>query len=495
MPRVLLAQVLHETNPFSVRPADLTAFRQREYLEGSAVVEALRGTNTEMGGLIAGGEANGWELIPVIATEATPCGRVTASAWQHFRDKIVAAVRRHGPVDAVLLALHGAMVSEALDDADGAMAAAIRDAVGQGTLIGCTLDLHANVSEQLAKAVNIIVPFISYPHTDMGDRGEELAFLAAQALAGSGQWRSHVFRNPQLDGCDQGRSTGEVMPELVAMAARAGSAGSVRVGICAGFPWADVAHAGPSVVVSGTVDRQEAAQRVEPLLARMWETRHRSSLLALSPVAACERACELSAAGRRVLIADFSDNPGGGGYGTTTALLSAMLESRGPPAVFAPICDGRAASACAQAGVGSAISIEVGADPDVTGSGPPLVLTGKVLRCGDVSFRAVGPMWANREMHLGVTALLACGTVEVVLTSYPLQVTEPGYLVAAGVEFERMRIVAIKSMQHFRAAFAPVVDDILFADSGGLVSTDYQRFSYKALRRPIWPLDAEVSRQ
>jgi len=494
MPRVLLAQVLHETNPFSVRPADLAAFRQREYLEGDAIFDALGDTNTEMGGLIAGGQANGWELIPVLATEATPCGRVSAAAWHHFRDKVVAALRCNAPVDAVLLALHGAMASDGLDDADGAMVAAIRDAVGPDTLIGCTLDLHANVSDQLAEAANIIVPFVSYPHTDMRARGEELAFLAAQALAGSGQWRSYVFRNRQLDGCDQGRSTGEVMPELVAMAASAGSVAAVRVGICAGFPWADVAHAGPSVVVSGTVDRQVAALRAEPLLARMWETKERTSLLSLSPVVACERARELSAAGRRVLIADFSDNPGGGGYGTTTGLLSAMLKSPGPPAVFAPLCDARAANACAQAGVGAIISIEVGADPDVAGSGPPLVLTGRVIRCGEVSFRAVGPMWANREMHLGVTALLSCGTLEVVLTSYPLQVTEPSYLEAAGVQFERVRIIAIKSMQHFRAAFAPLVDDILFADSGGLVSTDYKRFPYKTLRRPIWPLDSEASR-
>src|SRR6188474_2444770 len=106
MPRILLAQLLHETNTFSTRRASLETFRQRELLEGNAVIETLRGTNTELGGIIAAGLASNWELIPVLAAEATPCGLVEDAAWRHFRDAIVTAVRRHAPLDAVLLALH-----------------------------------------------------------------------------------------------------------------------------------------------------------------------------------------------------------------------------------------------------------------------------------------------------------------------------------------------------------------------------------------------------
>jgi microcystin degradation protein MlrC len=196
-----------------------------------------------------------------------------------------------------------------------------------------------------------------------------------------------------------------------------------------------------------------------------------------------------------VLIADYSDNPGGGGYGTTTALLAALLDVAGPPAVFAPLCDANAAADCAAAGRGSDIALTVGGEPEGDFSGPPLRLAGKVVSCGHVSFRATGPMWANREMHLGLTALLRCGAVDVVITSYPLQVTDTAYLLAAGVDVERARIIVIKSLQHFRAAFEPLVDDILFANSGGLVSTDYHQFHYRNVRRPVWPLDEGAPRQ
>jgi microcystin degradation protein MlrC len=241
------------------------------------------------------------------------------------------------------------------------------------------------------------------------------------------------------------------------------------------------------------MDRLAAARVAEPILKRIWETRAVSSLVARDPADACTRALELISRGRRVLIADFSDNPGGGGYGTTTRLLAALLGQPGPPAVFAPLCDADAAKTCATAEVGSDLTLQVCGEPRDGFSGPPLILSGRLKFRGDVRFLAKGPMWTNREMRLGPAALLACGSVDVVITSYPLQVTEPAYLTACGVDLDRMRIIAIKSLQHFRAAFAPLVDDILFADSGGLVSSDYRRFDYRKVRRPVWPLDEDVA--
>lgn len=497
---VMLAQVAHETNTFSKRAATLSMFRQRELLEGREIIEALHTTNSELAGFIEVGLAHGWKLEPVIATEATPCGPVEAQAWQFFRDRLLGAVHQQTrvdilPVDIILIALHGAMVSADHQDADGALVAAVRAAAGPRTIIACTLDLHANPSDRLAAAANILLPYMTYPHVDMRERGVELAEIARQSHEESSHWQSHVFRNHQLDGCDHGRTNGRVMPELLSMAASASDPGSLHVGVCAGFPWADVPHAGPSIVICGKVDRALAAQVAEPLLLRMWETRAETSLISHRPVTACRMAADLVARGRRVLIADHTDNPGGGGYGTTTSLLAALIAGAEIPSVFAPLCDTEAAALCVAAGAGCDISVTVGAEPKGAFSGPPLLLSGRVVSCGDVSFRATGPMWVNRLMHLGPTALLRCGAVDVVITSHPLQVTDTAYLAAAGVDVERARIIAIKSLQHFRAAFEPLVDDILFADTSGLVSTQFHRFPYQNIRRPIWPLDEQAVRQ
>src|SRR5262249_9176059 len=147
--------------------------------------------------------------------------------------------------------------------------------------------------------------------------------------------------------------SGTVMPDLLKRAAALSQPGVIRVGICAGFPWADVPHAGPSVVISSTLAQESAAQIAAPLLKIIWDTRAETSLIAHDSAGACAEAIALAARGRRVLIADFSDNPGGGGYGSTTALLSDLLKTKGTPAAFAPLCDSRAASLCAKAGVGA----------------------------------------------------------------------------------------------------------------------------------------------
>ena len=495
MPSALMAQFIHETNTFSRKLADLEAFAQRELIEGSAVVEALSGSNSEIGGFVAGARSHDWEVIPALATEATPCGMVRGETWRTLTGRIMETLKRHGPVDVVLLALHGAMVSEVAADADGSLVENVRAAVGPRALIGCTLDLHANVSPRLAAAANILIPYSTYPHVDMRDRGTELVDLLEAARRHGVGPRSFVFRNRQLDGCDHGRTSGHVMPELLTLARRATTAGLWRMGVCAGFPWSDVEHAGPSVVVSGTLQLDAAARASRDVLNAMWRSRQETSLVAQDVNGGCRTALQHASRGRRVLLADYSDNPGGGGYGTTTGLLAALLGSAGPPAVFAPLCDPQAAAACMRAGVGTRVTLTLGTQPDAPFSGPPLEVHGEIVFCDDVRFRASGPMWANREMRLGPTATLRCGTVDAVITSFPLQVTDPSYLTAAGIDVPSKQLIAIKSMQHFRAAFAPLVDEIIFVDSGGLVCTRLDRLPYRHVRRPIWPLDSEAPQE
>ena len=492
MPSALVAQFIHETNTFSRKLAGLDAFAQRELLEGSAVVDELSETNSEIGGFVAGARSHGWRIVPALATEATPCGMVRADTWHTLSRKIIDTLKKDGPVEIVLLALHGAMVSETAPDADGRLVETVRAEVGPRALIGCTLDLHANVSASLAGAANILIPYSTYPHVDMRERGMELVDLLDTARKHGVTPRSYVFRNRQLDGCDHGRSSGRVMPELLGLAQRATTAGISRVGVCAGFPWADVEHAGPSVVVSGTLQSEAAERACRDVLNAMWQSRSETSLVAYEVTEGLRIGLQHTHLGRRVVLADYSDNPGGGGYGTTTGLLAAMLGSPGPAAVFAPLCDPSAATICARSGVGSRVRVTLGEQPAAPFSGPPLQVEGEVLFCNDVSFRATGPMWTNREMRLGPTATLRCGTVDVVITSFPLQVTDPSYLTAAGIDLPSKQLIAIKSMQHFRAAFAPMVDEIIFVDSGGLVCTKLHRFPYRSVRRPIWPLDSEA---
>ena len=54
---------------------------------------------------------------------------------------------------------------------------------------------------------------------------------------------------------------------------------------------------------------------------------------------------------------------------------------------------------------------------------------------------------------------------------------------------KKKRVIALKSMQHFRAAFEPIAGEIIVCDSGALCTLHYERMSYRHVPRPIYPLD------
>ena len=117
--RVLTGQIKHETNTFSILPTTLDSYRARVLYEGEDVLSRLEGSNNELAGVMAVGAEQGWELVAPIAADATPSGKVSKDAWAHLSSCLLDSIRKGGPYDGVLISLHGAMVAEGHDDAEG----------------------------------------------------------------------------------------------------------------------------------------------------------------------------------------------------------------------------------------------------------------------------------------------------------------------------------------------------------------------------------------
>lgn len=164
--RVLTGQIMHETNTFSCLLTGLDAYRARYLHYGDDVAEKLRGTQTEIGGILDSAETYGWTLVHPIAANATPSGKVTAEAWAELKGTLTRAAREDGPFDGIYLALHGAMVAETADDAEGDLLEALREIVGPDVPILATLDLHANVTDRMAANANALIAYRTYPHID-----------------------------------------------------------------------------------------------------------------------------------------------------------------------------------------------------------------------------------------------------------------------------------------------------------------------------------------
>jgi microcystin degradation protein MlrC len=493
--RILIAQAKHETNTFSRLPTDLEAYAKRMLRHGDDIPRAVRGTNSELGGFLEVAEREGWRTRFAVAADATPSGKLTPECWAHIKRAILDAVDRQGPFDGILLALHGAMVTETTEDGEGELLGEIRRRIGAGVPVVSTLDLHANVTEAMARDASAFVTYRSYPHIDMGARGVEAGELLARALRGEIGPRTLVRGGPQLDGADHGRSQTGPMVELLARADRhMREPGILVVNVQAGFPWADIRDVGPSIAVTydENIDGADAraAAIAEQMMRFVWETRHEKSVALLSPEAALARCGRGQYDGRPVVLADFSDNPGGGSYGDSTALLRAMVEARMEDAAFATIADPEVANIAWRAGRGAEIRVRLGGKHDAELS-PGFDVSARVLSLSNGDFVYEGPMQRGLAASMGPTAVLRIGGVDVVVASNRFQVYDRQFFVSQGIEPAARRVVAVKSAHHFRAAYEPIAREVIVVDAAGITSPDPRKFPYRNVRRPIWPLDMD----
>ncbi|HSS63095.1 MAG TPA: MlrC C-terminal domain-containing protein, partial [Gammaproteobacteria bacterium] len=303
--------------------------------------------------------------------------------------------------------------------------------------------------------------------------------------------RTVVARGAMLDGADHGRTTAPgPMTEALALAREFESEPSVlAVSINAGFPWADIRETGPSVVVVGDGDDSRHAEIASVLIQHIYENRERSTVETVSVADAIARMRKRGRKKGPIVVADFADNPGGGGYGDATGLLKGMLEAKLKDAAFANMYDPDAAAACTQAGEGSEVSLTLGGRLDPS-TGAPLPVTGTVERLTDGQFVYEGPMSKGVKVKAGPTAVLRVNGLDIVITSRRYQVYDVNFFKHAGIDPGKKKLVAVKSAHHFRAAFAPIASDIIVVDEGGgITSRNFKKLPYKKVRRPVWPLD------
>jgi microcystin degradation protein MlrC len=490
--RVLMAQFKHETNTFSKLPTTLDDYRRNCLVEGpDAIVGRFKGTGNEMGGYIDAAATYGWEPIYAVAANATPSGTLTKDTWESIRDKILAVAKSAGKLDAVCLSLHGAMVTATEDDAEGALLEALRGIVGPDVPMVATLDLHANATVRMARNASALVSFRTYPHIDGRERALQAAALVQEVLAGKKRPRCLLSQPAMLEGADHGRTTQPgVMRDLLARAdGYEKEPGIDVVSIQVGFTWSDIPYTGPSIAVSHEPAAEARAKEIARLMIdEIWRRRDEMSA-DYRPIAdAVAAARTKSAKPGPLVIADGTDNPGGGGYNDTTPVLQALLDAGIDNAAVGTIYDPGTVQQAVKAGVGATIDVELGGHTDPS-MGKPVKTRALVKMLSDGVFRNDGPMNAGVETNMGPTAVLRLGGIDVVTTSNRIQTLDLQVFLSQGIDPRARDVLVVKSVQHFRGAFAPIAREIVLVDSGGICSPDISRLTFRKLRRPIWPLD------
>lgn len=490
MASVLLARFMHETNTFSRVPTDMAMIRRRDFHLENEIPPAFRGTRSALGASFEAADAFGWRLVHPVSANPNPSGIVTGEAFETVAGMILDAARERGPIDGALLHLHGAMVSENFEDAEGELLARLRRILGPEVPVVVTLDLHANVTEAMAEHASALIAFRTYPHIDMYERAWQGARLLERAMRGEVRPKTVIARRPMIFGLDHGRTQAGPMAELIGRGEALEAAGeALVVSLCAGFSRADIRDVGPSVTV--TTDSGSARGRAiaEEFIDHAWKTRRYTSVKLLPVAEAVARAKAGRPGDQPLVIADYTDNPGGGGYGDATALLEGLLTGGVERVAFHAICDPQAIRDGMHAGVGARTTLTLGGKTEPALGGGPLALEGEIVCLSNGRFVAYGPMGGGVERNYGPSMVFRVGGIDIVLITNNGQATDLGQFTSLGIDPTRYTTVCVKSMQHFRAAFAPIARDILLVDTGALCSEIYTPELFTKVRRPVWPLD------
>jgi microcystin degradation protein MlrC len=486
MPRIAIAGLMHESNTFA---GSRTVSDSFQIQTGKAIVDRWGAAHHEVGGFLEGAKCDGFEAVPTFMGWAVPAGPLTAAAYAELTDRLLAEIGAAGHVDAVLLALHGAMVAEGQSDADGATLSRVRSYLGPDVPLIVTLDYHANVSPLMAESCDALIAYRTYPHVDQRRCGLAAAALAARAARG--EFRpTQALAKPRLLIPILAQETGR--DPMKSILRSVGDEITRHMGVLswsllAGFPYADVEWAGPACLVVTDGQPKLARELAERLAETVWQSRHE---LDPSLPTVSEAVSQALAGDGLALLIDLGDNIGGGSAADSTVLIDELVR-QGATGAIVVLYDPEAVQACVTAGVGNTAQIHAGGKADH--HAPPLPVRGHVRLIHNGRYvedeARHGGLRVNDQ---GLTAVVEMpGENLVVLTSNRHPPFSLGQLTSLGLRPDRARVIVVKAAIAYKAAYAPLGARVIEVDTPGLTAANPTRFSYQRLRRPILPLDPE----
>lgn len=489
--RIGIIAFLHESNTFSTQPTTRESFRKGLLLKGEAIRSAMADAHHEVGGFFAGLDAAGAEAVPLFAARALPSGTIRADDFSSLVEELLDSVRHHLPLDGILVAPHGATVSESFPDADGHWLGQLRELVGDRIPIIGTLDAHANLSQQMTDSCDALVAYRTNPHLDQRDRGREAASLIVRTVH---REITPVMAAsfPPLAISIERQCTEE--PPLQGLLLDADEQleidGVLSNSILLGFPYADVAEMGAAVIVV-TDNQQELAQQLAAELAgKMWALRDQfvSDLISVEQaIQQCQNAKQ------RICLLDMGDNVGGGSSADGTELLAA-LDRHGLGPAFGCLFDPEAVVACQQAGVGSRLHLRLGGKTDQM-HGAPLETDVRVISLHSGVFREPQPRHGGiTDFDQGPTAICETDSgLTLMLTSQRMVPFSLQQLSSCDLDPKRFRILVAKGVNAPIAAYRSVCDAFIRVNTIGSTCADVTRLSYRHRRRPMFPWEPELT--
>ena len=487
----------HETNTFQSVKTDYDSFADYEFLRGSQIADRHATSKFTLAGYFQSAQKFEFDLVPLLWAFTGPTGTITKDAFDRIATEMIDMLKENGPWDGVLLAQHGAAVSDEYPDMDGEISRRVREVVGLETPVVMTLDLHSNITQDQVDNTDAIVAFRTNPHLDPVERAVEASDILVKTIRGEVRPVQHLVQMPMIINIvKQPTSFGpmkEIMDEVDEVLEKPG----VLSASCGqGFPYADVDQMGVSFLVVTDGDAELAERQANWLARRAWDRRAELQNDSPSIQEAISSAMNAPSDDRPTAIMDVGDNVGGGGTADSTHLLAEAIRQglKGEQSLLLSLFDPSAVQACVSAGVGSTVTLKVGAGTAHL-HGEPVEVTGHVRAITDGKFEEPKPIHGGfRFFDYGPSVALD---------------TEDGHTIALhtvrgignmsreqyyfmGIFPEKYRVIICKGTVSPRAAYEPIAREIIMADSQGVTSANMSSFSYEHRRKPLYPFEPET---
>jgi len=455
-------------------------------LQGEAVRERYAGAHHELGGFFEGAARSGLEAVPLFAAYAMPAGAIARGVPALLWSLLEAALEGAAPLDGLLVAAHGAAVSEAYPDLDGWWLSRLRARVGCEVPIVCVLDSHANVSEQMIRACDATIAYRTNPHVDQRARGVEAAGLLAWTLQGEVRPTQAVARPPLVINIERQHTETEPCRTLETRAEAVRAQPHVlSASVVLGFPYADVKELGASFIVVTDGDAPLAQRLAADFSADLWRDRERfvGELISIDQAI---RICH--EAPKPACLLDMGDNVGGGSPGDGTFLAHALRREN--LRTFVCLFDPQAAAEAAAIGVGGRGHLPMGGKTDDL-HGPSLHADVVVKSLHSGTFKEEKPRHGGQTTYqMGVTAVVeASPTLTVMLTSRRVAPYSLGQLYACGLDPLSFDVLVTKGVHGPVAAYTSVCPTLLRVDTPGVTTADLSKLTYTSRRRPLYPFE------
>ena len=488
--KILVSQFCHETNTFAADRSDVELFKKLIWTSGEEFVNSRRGGTDYISGMMKKAEEAGVEIIPGFSAFSVG-GLILSETYKIIKGNTLEAILRHkDELDGICISLHGAAVSEDIDDLELDILKALREAA-PGVPITATFDLHGNIGAELVEHLDGLVVVKEYPHIDCDRAGYKAMELLIGLIKGEITTTLSHKRIPMLlppaTACTFDSPALDIKKHIIEVEEREKDS-VFDISFFHGFPYADLPITGSSVVV--TAKTQESAQKISEQIAEyIWDRRTEFDATDyLLPKDAVDKALTLE--GSPIVINETSDNPGGGAPADGTHLLREMLERNLAETCFGFICDPEFVDLCVKVGVGNKVSGLLGGKTDNIHGEPVEVKDAYVKIITDGKYITSSPVFnKGAEITIGRSVRVQIGNVDVIVGSVRMQTLDDGVFRLHNINILDYKLVALKSTQHFRAVFKDLAQDIVTADPPGIHTANFSLLNYSRLKRPLYPLD------